>query len=152
MGLSQNSLWITYSAALLTLPWWPLSVYARFFPVLSHHRSPLRAMLALVGASLGTTSRGRYSKDLTWIQLGADHFSPWITGQLPWRVSGSGPPSTWRLKKSTASPFTGFTACNGTSKSMSLAMFRLGSGSQGFGAWCFCSWRKTWCLVCARYL
>jgi len=46
-----------------------------------------------------------------------------MTGQLPWRLSGSGTPLTWRLKKSTASPFTGFTA---TSKSTLLtSRFRL---------------------------
>lgn len=50
------------------------------------------------------------SKDLTWIHLVADHFSPSITGQLPCKLRGSVVALRCRLKNNNASPFPGFTA------------------------------------------
>lgn len=38
-------------------------------------------------------------KFCTWIHFVADHFSPFVVGQLPWRLVGSVVPSGCRLKQ-----------------------------------------------------
>lgn len=49
------------------------------------------------------------SNESTWIHFVADHFSPSMTGQPLWRLTGSGIAFVWRLKKRRASPLRGFT-------------------------------------------
>jgi hypothetical protein len=71
------------------------------------------------GASVLTS--GGLSNDLTWIHFVADHFSPSITGQLPWRLPVSAVALTWRLKNSSASPFFGFTARRREEKNTALS-------------------------------
>jgi hypothetical protein len=69
--------------------------------------SPSRAELIVVDA----WCIGPYIKRIIkWSYMRADHFSPSITGQLPWRLLVSIVALTCKLKKSSASPFFGFTA------------------------------------------